>query len=189
MDGMTLLYDPDQEARVREKLLPLFAGHAVTAVAFDAAAIPDLPAEAVLLTWLDDAALAQLIPAVLAKGWRLGLLPHPGLRQARVGFAVPSKLEDAVDALLAAEEPMGCAPRHRRSSCRLRRVLILLPARPKEPEQRAPDAKEVFRVQGLPTGEAVQELVSRPLSWIHHAAAEEFKDREIVLEVSIALVC
>lgn len=338
MNGMTLIYDPDQEARVREKLLPLFAGHAVTAVAFDAAAMPDLPAEAVVLTWLDDAALAQAMPVVLAQDWRLGLLPHPGLRQARVGFGVPSKLEEAVDALLAAEEPIAVdllqcngqpvfnsvvigepflltpgtaategfwarlrrfmrlskslgaatlhpfalatrkdktldtavlgmvAVRHGRSSALARRVLgdaavndgmlhlvllaprsvlemtglllralflgglgnaarlpgfvghiktegvrisssrtigyavdgvsaeaqeielsiapralALLPTRPKEPEQRMPDAKEAFRVQGLPTGEAVRELVSRPLPWIHHAATEEFKELFLVL--------
>lgn len=42
--------------------------------------------------------------------------------------------------------------------------------------------KEVFRVQGLPSGEARRELLAYPLPWIHHAATEEFKDLFLILK-------
>ena len=338
VDGMTLIYDPDQEGLVRDKLLPRFVGHEVTALPYDAARLPDVPAQAILLTWLDDAALAQLMPEVLVKGWALGLLPHPGLRQARLGFGVANRLEEAVDALLAADAPievdllqcngepvfnsvvigdpfmltpgtaategvwarlrrfarlakglgattlrpfklttrkektidtaalgMVAVERGRSSAITRRllgdasvndgmlhllvlaprsvlemtglllralflgglgnaarlpefvghiktegirigsskpvgyavdgiaanaqdlelsiapRALRLIPSGPPEQDQHMSEAKEVFRVQSLPTGEAVQELVSRPLPWIHHAATEEFKELFLIL--------
>lgn len=42
--------------------------------------------------------------------------------------------------------------------------------------------KEVFRVQGLPIGEARRELIAYPLPWIHHAGTDEFKDLFLILK-------
>lgn len=42
--------------------------------------------------------------------------------------------------------------------------------------------KEVFRVQGLPLGEARKELIAYPLPWIYHAGTDEFKDLFLVLK-------
>ncbi|MFP5504729.1 MAG: TIGR00341 family protein, partial [Gammaproteobacteria bacterium] len=56
------------------------------------------------------------------------------------------------------------------------RALRLIPGRNLQVDNGAPEAKEGFRVQGLPAGEAVKELVSQTLPWIHHAATEEFKE-------------
>jgi uncharacterized hydrophobic protein (TIGR00271 family) len=55
------------------------------------------------------------------------------------------------------------------------RALKVIPGRNLQVDKGA-EAKEVFRVQGLPTGEAVTSLVSKPLPWIHHAATEEFRE-------------
>lgn len=44
------------------------------------------------------------------------------------------------------------------------------------------NAKEVFRVQSLPTGEARRELIAYHLPWIHHASTEEFKDLFLILK-------
>lgn len=77
MRRFTLLFDPDEEGVVREKILPRFEGLTARAVPFDAEAIPEQDDETVLVTYLDDAALALLVPQAVRRGWRLGLLPHP----------------------------------------------------------------------------------------------------------------
>lgn len=42
--------------------------------------------------------------------------------------------------------------------------------------------KESVRVGGLPKGEAVNELINRPLPWIHHADQEEVKETFVTLK-------
>jgi uncharacterized hydrophobic protein (TIGR00271 family) len=44
------------------------------------------------------------------------------------------------------------------------------------------DQKESIRVTGLPKGEAVNELINRPLPWIHHTHQDEVKETFITLK-------
>lgn len=60
--------------------------------------------------------------------------------------------------------------------------LILLNTGMSAAESENTSPKEVFRVQGLPSGEARRELLAYPLPWIHHAATEEFKDLFLILK-------
>ena len=46
------------------------------------------------------------------------------------------------------------------------------------------EAKESIRVSTLPKGQAVKELISRPLPWIHHVDAEEVKETFVNLKES-----
>ena len=68
MRRFTLFFDPDEEKAVREKILPLFEGHAVGARAFDPEAIPESDADTVLVTYLSDDALASLVPHAVSRG-------------------------------------------------------------------------------------------------------------------------
>lgn len=332
LSAITLLFDPEQEALVQEKILPLLAGQAVTPMPFDGRTWPEPGDEPLVLTCVSDAQFAQMLHEAQARGWRLGLLPHPDMRNARIGFGIASRLEDAVEDVLNAEtatevdvmlcndqpvfnsvvigDPFTLAPgggsadglwarlrrfarflrglnattlqtfrlgtrkektletaavsivavEHGRSSILARpllgdsavndgmlhalvlaprsvlemfgfllrslflrgfrggrlpafvghlktealtigspepitytldgvsacaetlelrvatRAISLIPGRNLSVDESAPEGKEGFRVQGLPTGEAVKELMSRPLPWIHHAATEEFKE-------------
>ncbi|MFP5505389.1 MAG: diacylglycerol/lipid kinase family protein, partial [Gammaproteobacteria bacterium] len=104
MTAMILLFDPEQEALVREKILPRLEGHAVEAVAC-AGRLPDAAGpETILLTYLSDAALKPLLPEAMSRDCRLALLPHPGMKHARIGFGVASRWEDALEDILAAED-------------------------------------------------------------------------------------
>lgn len=50
--------------------------------------------------------------------------------------------------------------------------------------ERAPskEQKESIRISGLPKGNAVDELINRPLPWIHHADQDEVKETFITLK-------
>lgn len=333
LNPLTLLFDPEQENFVREKLLPRLEGHAVQPIAFAGSLPAEITAESTLLTWLSDAAVRQVLADIQARGCDLALLPHPDLKHARVGFGIAARFEDALADALAAEEAVAVdlvqcngqpvfnsvvigdpftltpgtaategvwgrlrrfarlvaelgrtslrpfalsthkkktletaalgivAVEHGRSSVMARRILgdsavndgmlhalvlaprsvlemtrfllrslflrgfgkpgrlpafighirtgalriacakevglvvdgmassaqdielsvapralNMIPGRHLQVDRSAPEVKESFRVQGLPTGEAVKELVSHPLPWIHHAATEEFKE-------------
>ncbi len=332
MSTITLLFDPAQEPLVHEKILPLLTEHAVTPLPFDGRTWPEPGDEALVLTFVSDDQFARMLHEAQARGWRLGLLPHPDLRHARLGFGIAARLEDAVEDVLTAEtaievdvmlcndqpvfnsvvigDPCTLTPgslaaaglrarltrfagllrglggamlqpfrlstrkektldtaalgivalEHGRSSLLARpilgdsaindgmlhalvlaprsvlemigfllrslfprgfgggrlpafvghiktealtiasakpitytldgvaacaqtlelrvvpRAIALIPGRNLSVDPSVPEGKEGFRVQGLPTGEAVKALVSRPLPWIHHAATEEFKE-------------
>ncbi|MCF6254640.1 MAG: DUF389 domain-containing protein, partial [Thiomicrorhabdus sp.] len=48
-------------------------------------------------------------------------------------------------------------------------------------KQAIQDPKEVVKTSGLPKGEAIKQLVNRPLPWIHHADLEEVKETFVTL--------
>jgi len=334
-----LLYDPAEERIVQDRILPLFQGHEVEARPLTTAPAFAQDDPTVLVTYLNDTALTSLVPQAVAGGWRLGLLPHPDMKQARMGFGISARIEEAVTNILSTQEPkpldlLCCNGRpvfnsvsignpymlspgiglpegrrqrlrrfvhlvrslrtitvrpfkltthmgktldtaalgivivqHGRSSVLTRRmledsavndgmlhtlvlaprsvgemirllfssvllrgsargggalpesvghikartvtiagaepidysvdgvphsarvlecevsmrVLNLIPGRLLEVDQAGPEAKERFRVEGLPTGEALGAMAASPLPWIKHATADEFKDLFLVL--------
>lgn len=109
-------------------------------------------------------------------------------------FTVHSKLPDFLGRIksravtINAPQPVTCiVDGHRfKSDCiELREEkaqLILLNSGVPVAESENTSPKEVFRVQGLPSGEARRELLAYPLPWIHHAATEEFKDLFLILK-------
>lgn len=95
----TLLYEPQDEQEVSERVLPAFAASS-TALAWSAdQAPPSLPRGTRVATWLGDAALKRLLPEAGRQGWVIGLLPHPQMPNARFGFGIASRLEQAQEDL------------------------------------------------------------------------------------------
>ncbi len=58
-------------------------------------------------------------------------------------------------------------------------LLVLNSNLPKK--KRSQELKEVVRVSSLPKGQAVKELVDRPLPWVHHSDLEEVKETFVTL--------
>ncbi len=58
-------------------------------------------------------------------------------------------------------------------------LLVLNSSLPKK--KRSQELKEVVRVSSLPKGQAVKELVDRPLPWVHHSDLEEVKETFVTL--------
>jgi len=102
-----LIYDSTTEGTVEKRIAPLFKDWGFASRAFNPADEEPFPEKTVILTWLGDGDLASLMPRVLAANLSLGLLPHPGLKQARLGFGIAAKLEDAVSDILSAETPVN----------------------------------------------------------------------------------
>jgi uncharacterized hydrophobic protein (TIGR00271 family) len=100
LNAIVLLYDPAQETTVRQAILPMLADRSVTAMAYGETALPAVEKDATLVTYLGDAELASLIPAALTHHWRIGLLPHPNMLHARLGFGIAASLEDAIADIL-----------------------------------------------------------------------------------------
>lgn len=97
-----LLFDPASEQEVGLKLLPLFGEMGIEPVAFQLAALPSWEEGTTVIAYLDDAALTVLVPLAARLGWRLALLPHPNMIQARQGYGIAARLSEAVEDILAA---------------------------------------------------------------------------------------
>src|SRR5690606_39141506 len=70
---------------------------------FQSAQAPEIAAGGRVICWLEDLAVAELLPLAAERGWRLGLLPHPGLRHGRLGFGIAATLEAAAQDIGAGE--------------------------------------------------------------------------------------
>ncbi len=106
MPQFILLYDAVCEAKVQDKIVPLLLSQQPTLYAWQATCLPAWPKGARIITFLPDAALAQLIPQAIAQGWVLGLLPHPDMQEVAKGFKVPANLEKAIKQLDFEADPI-----------------------------------------------------------------------------------
>ncbi|MFH7320234.1 DUF389 domain-containing protein [Desulfurivibrio sp. D14AmB] len=97
-----LLFDPAFEQEVGREILPLFGKMRVEPVDFQPGDLPYWEEGTTVITYLDDAALATLVPQAARLGWRLALLPHPNMVQARQGYGIAARLAEAVEDILAA---------------------------------------------------------------------------------------
>jgi uncharacterized hydrophobic protein (TIGR00271 family) len=104
MKSVVLLYDPREQEVVEDKILPIFGQHMKLKVPFNNELKITLDEEDFVVTYLSDEQLKELFPIAVEKNWRIGLLPHPKMTQARQGFGVDGKLEDSISHLLKVEE-------------------------------------------------------------------------------------
>lgn len=96
-EPITLLFDAEREADFRERVQPLLADRDCRARPYLVGdGLEAVEAGATVICWVGDDALADILRWARERQWRLGLLPHPELVQARVGMQVPARLEDAV---------------------------------------------------------------------------------------------
>lgn len=95
----TLLYQPEDQGEVSERVLPSFAAPSRALVWEIGQPLPDLPEGTRVATWLNDEALRQLLPEAGRRRWVIGLLPHPEMPNARFGFGIASRLEQAQEDL------------------------------------------------------------------------------------------
>lgn len=95
-----LLFDPAREAVVREKIAPKLGERIPQLWPYPGHATPDWGSGTTVWVYLDDTALAELLPEAAKRRWRLAVLPHPELNQARLYFGVAEHLEVALTHLL-----------------------------------------------------------------------------------------
>ncbi len=98
-----LLHAADDRETVEKEILELFGDRSPEAVVFDLEELPRVEDGSTVVCYLSDANLRLLLPEAALRCWRLGLLPHPEMKNARAGFGIASKLADAVEDVLKTE--------------------------------------------------------------------------------------
>ncbi|MHA6247687.1 TIGR00341 family protein [Pontibacter sp. CAU 1760] len=99
MEPILLLYDPQQQQTIDEKILPFFTSINLVPTPY----APDMavfPAETRLMLYLGDVALTEIIAGLMGRNCTLSFLPHPDMKEAREGFGVAENLEEAIQHLL-----------------------------------------------------------------------------------------
>ncbi|WP_114782278.1 DUF389 domain-containing protein [Botryobacter ruber] len=105
MTKFTLIYDTKEEQTVQEKIVPAFENRVEKLVPFrqDDPACKNVVAESAVVTYVSDETLAEIVAGTKHKKWALGILPHPDLLEARLGFGIADSLADAIEDILSAE--------------------------------------------------------------------------------------
>ncbi|WP_158858264.1 DUF389 domain-containing protein [Lunatibacter salilacus] len=106
MKSIVLLFDEKEIEQVEEVIVPALQEQLKLKLPFNNDLIVELGMEDFVLTYLSDDQLKELLPIAMENNWRLGLLPHPKMVQARQGFGVEGKLKSSLEHLLAVEESM-----------------------------------------------------------------------------------
>lgn len=104
MKSIVLLFDSKEIDQVDEVIVPALGEQLKLKLPFNNDLIVELGKEDFVLTFLSDDQLKELLPIAMENNWRLGLLPHPKMVQARQGFGVEGKLKSSLAHLLAIEE-------------------------------------------------------------------------------------
>lgn len=100
---LLLMTERADEEIFRRDVLPLFkdASHEVEII--DADAPLEIGEGTTVIAYLPDDAVARLLVEAAEKGWRVGLLPHPKMTQARIGFGIAASLADAAEEIIKNE--------------------------------------------------------------------------------------
>jgi hypothetical protein len=106
MKSIVLLFDEKEAKQVEDAIVPALKEQLKLKLPFNNELIVELGEDDFVLTFLSDDQLKELLPIAMENNWRLGLLPHPKMVQARQGFGVEGKLKSSLAHLLAAEESM-----------------------------------------------------------------------------------
>lgn len=94
---LMLIYEPGDEEAFGQSVLPLFESESPTVAIYGAGTPLEVDGGTTLVAYLPDDAVARLLVEAAAKGWRIGLLPHPRMTQARIGFGIAASLAEAAE--------------------------------------------------------------------------------------------
>ncbi|AHM58394.1 hypothetical protein D770_00600 [Flammeovirgaceae bacterium 311] len=75
-------------AKVKEEIVPLFQQHLKIHTPFKNSIDIHIDDDDLIVTYLSDDLLKELLPIVIERKWKIGFLPHPGMLNARLGFGI-----------------------------------------------------------------------------------------------------
>lgn len=101
---LILLHAHEDTQAVLEEVLTHFGEAEVRPVVFDMNDLPEVEAGTTVVCYLSDENLRLLLREAGARSWRVGLLPHPEMRNGRSGFGISAKVSDAAANILGATE-------------------------------------------------------------------------------------
>ena len=99
-----ILHDPQELEIVGETLMPF-----IEKLEFSLLSVPfpsDFISEenAILITYLKDQDLKELLPIITSHTWQIGILPHPECKKAIKGFGLTENLEEVIQEILSEDE-------------------------------------------------------------------------------------
>ncbi|MCJ8166427.1 DUF389 domain-containing protein [Pontibacter sp. E15-1] len=97
MTNTLLLYDIQEQQTVEQTVLPALTAHGPTPLPYHINDIADIHPESNIITYLSDEQLIELITGILGKACTLTLLPHPRMKEARMGYGVADSLDQALE--------------------------------------------------------------------------------------------
>lgn len=96
-----LIYDDELLDKVKKDIVPLLSNtHQPTLFPYSKLRDLDCSAIDLLLVYLSDSQLHELIEDLVGNPVKLGFLPHPKMKEAKQGFGVSSNLEETIRYLL-----------------------------------------------------------------------------------------
>lgn len=101
-----LLYLPDDEKDVQEKVLPLFEGHQISPIEFpESGQLEHLQKKSHLcICWLPDEPLKKVLTSALDGPCRVACLPHPQAKKLIKSLGITGELEEVVEGIKTTEE-------------------------------------------------------------------------------------
>lgn len=96
--------DPRSLAMIQEKLAGFSCQERVGDGPVDRV-MADVPEGAVVLTYLRDTTMTEVVAMAAQRHWNLAALPHPQMVHTRIGFGISRRLEDALASFLDSAEP------------------------------------------------------------------------------------
>lgn len=100
-----LLHEPEDNASVEEKVLPLLKNIEYELVSFPLETEFDIASDSSLLLYLPDSALREVIPMAARNKWPLSILPHPGNKFTSKGLGVSENIEEVITQYTECENP------------------------------------------------------------------------------------
>lgn len=99
MKEIILVYEMQDDQVVQTHVVPLFSAFTINLHPFFINQEYDFH-DSLVVTYLSDQSLAELICKILNQNCILGFLPHPNMQEARLGFDVHEKLESAAEIVI-----------------------------------------------------------------------------------------
>ncbi|WP_224999106.1 TIGR00341 family protein [Cesiribacter sp. SM1] len=100
MKSIVLLYDESMAETVKDEIIPLFQQHLKIHAPFKNSIDIHLDDNDLIVTYLPDELLKELLPIVIDRKLKIGFLPHPAMLNARLGFGISEDLEVAVNNII-----------------------------------------------------------------------------------------
>jgi len=100
-----LLIESSDASGAPAKLLKELAKSDFTLITITPEQMQDLPEESIVVTYLSDATLVNVVNAAAERHWHLAVMPHPKMRHMRIGFGISNNLDEAIEDFRKADQP------------------------------------------------------------------------------------
>ena len=104
MKGIVLIYDEGRTEEVEKKIIPELGYHLKRHLPYKQFRETVFSEGDLIVCYLSDQQLHELIETFLDKPLKIGFLPHPDMPEAKQGFGISNNLSQAIDQIVKAED-------------------------------------------------------------------------------------